>query len=124
MRMWMVNPTILCSSHLLGEHAECHMIAGTINKYRWNVLRGLVDIGAIELCNLRRRHDELANEMKRRGMNHASPLPEYEKALVLYPYSWGLVVSADSWNLLSERCPECRKRAVDFENAGVAHETP
>ena len=32
MRMWMVDPKIMCRKHLLGEHVEHHMFVGTINK--------------------------------------------------------------------------------------------
>ena len=32
MRMWMIDPTMLCTKHLLGEHVELHMFVGTINK--------------------------------------------------------------------------------------------
>jgi hypothetical protein len=30
MRMWMVNPRIMCGNHLLGEHLETHMFYGII----------------------------------------------------------------------------------------------
>ena len=30
MRMWLVNPALLCRQHLLGEHVEMHMFAGHI----------------------------------------------------------------------------------------------
>ena len=32
MRMWMIDPKLLCRKHLLGEHLEIHMFVGTINK--------------------------------------------------------------------------------------------
>ena len=32
MRMWMIDPKMLCKKHLLGEHVELHMFVGTINK--------------------------------------------------------------------------------------------
>jgi hypothetical protein len=30
MRMWMVPPKVMCRKHLLGEHVEIHMLAGSL----------------------------------------------------------------------------------------------
>ena len=32
MRMWMVDPQIMCRQHLLGEHTEMHMFVGTLKR--------------------------------------------------------------------------------------------
>lgn len=32
MRMWGVDPKVLCTKHMIGEHAETHMFLGTIKK--------------------------------------------------------------------------------------------
>jgi hypothetical protein len=75
MRIWDLDPRLLCDRHLLGEHRELHAIwsiltTGT-NGYsrhpetrRW---RG-------RLAALYARHDEQIAEMDRRGFRHASPL--------------------------------------------------
>ncbi|MHC4725460.1 MAG: pyrimidine dimer DNA glycosylase/endonuclease V [Planctomycetota bacterium] len=34
MRMWMVNPAVMCKKHLLGEHVECHMLVGHLQRKR------------------------------------------------------------------------------------------
>lgn len=34
MRMWVVNPKILCRKHLLGEHVELHMATGHLQRGR------------------------------------------------------------------------------------------
>ena len=70
--MWMVNPKILCERHLLGEHCEIHMFVGAIKKQL--SLNGYVENNLLECASLLERHDDLAEEMTRRGMNHASPL--------------------------------------------------
>jgi hypothetical protein len=71
MRMWMVNPKIMCNQHLLGEHVELHMLVGNIKRGRSieGFLSGLVDPSLVV-----QRHEEVVNEMVRRGMNHKSPL--------------------------------------------------
>ena len=72
MRMWMVDPRMMCRKHLLGEHVELHMLVASMrNGIR---LHGFLDNKLIETHNVERRHEQLVREMKRRGFNHASPL--------------------------------------------------
>jgi hypothetical protein len=98
-RMWMVDPKVMCTQHLLGEHVECHMFVGTILK--GTQLTGYLDNRLLETHNLRARHDELADEMTRRGMNHKSPLLDFE----IEPK--GLVCRDKSLKDLLSRCERC-----------------
>ena len=75
MRIWDIDPSLLCRSHLLGEHRELHGL--------WNILtRDLRGYAAHpetrrwrgKLAALYRRHEALVAEMTRRGYRHASPL--------------------------------------------------
>ena len=102
MRMWMVDPGLLCNAHLLGEHVETHMFVGTISK--GGSLRGYVERGLVETSRLRERHDGLAGEMQRRGMRHDSPLPDFTDP------GLGKVSIERSLHDLAERCPRCRER--------------
>lgn len=101
MRMWNVDPKLMCDKHLLGEHVEMHMFVGTIRK--GVSLKGYITGGLVETQHIKRRHDELVVEMERRGMNHQSPMPD-----------GGLVLAAGSVNVesnlveLANRCPACR----------------
>ena len=72
MRMWMVNPKIMCRNHLLGEHNEIHMFVGTLK--RGNKLDGYVHNNCLEFKSLENRHNSLAEEMISRGYNHKSPI--------------------------------------------------
>ena len=56
MRMWMIDPTMLCMKHLLGEHVELHMFVGTINKNK--KLDGYRKNGLVEIHNIQSRHLE------------------------------------------------------------------
>lgn len=110
MRMWMVDPSILCTNHLLGEHLECHMFAGTMRK--GISLAGYVQNNLVELKSLSSRHDALVAEMENRGMRHHSPL-EVPKEIL----NWYIAVSGDavvnknrSLGDLLDRCPKCRER--------------
>jgi hypothetical protein len=97
----MVNPRLMCRRHLLGEHVECHMFAGTIK--RGIGVKGYLDKGLLEIHNLQSRHDKLAGEMERRGYRHKSPLesPSNIKA--------GKVNRMRSRSELSSRCAECSR---------------
>ena len=75
MRMWMIDPKKMCDQHLLGEHVELHMLVGSIKK--GISLNGYVRNGLIEPKSIIKRHEQLAKEMKRRGMNHRSPLKSF-----------------------------------------------
>jgi hypothetical protein len=75
MRIWDLEPRLLCRQHLLGEHRELHGL--------WNVLtldkRGYRRHPETmrwegKLAALYRRHEALVAEMARRGFAHRSPL--------------------------------------------------
>lgn len=104
MRMWMIDPRILCRKHLLGEHGEIHKHRHNfVKKHRMEGRRGQIEPKA-----MKKRHDELAKEMTNRGYNHKSPfiqpdtshLPNME------------VDKKESLSLLLERCSECKKRLL------------
>ena len=102
MRQWNVNPKILCRKHLLGEHVECHMVVGSILKGR--SIKRFVEDGLINVHHIKSRHSELVNEMKARGYNHKSELPEFNEWVA------GCVDPKKNIKELIRRCPECKKR--------------
>jgi hypothetical protein len=97
----MVNPDIMCDKHLLGEHCECHMFAGCIEKNK--SLTGYINNNLFDGSSLTERHDRLAKEMTARGFSHKSPLSKYngDKTPVKVTHS--------QVELL-RRCESCRKR--------------
>lgn len=106
MRMWMINPQLLCRKHLLGEHGEIH-------KHRHNFVkqhridRRIDPIVQIEPSSMQSRHDELAKEMVRRGFNHNSP---YEQPDISYLQPHQKFAKVDINNSIKDliiRCPEC-----------------
>jgi hypothetical protein len=98
MRMWNVNPRIMCRNHLLGEHLEMHMFVGCLNKGK--SIEGYLD-GLLEIHNLKKRHRELVKEMGRRGYNHNSPLPKFKVK------KRGKINSKKSRKELLKRCKKC-----------------
>jgi hypothetical protein len=100
--MWGIDTKNLCRKHLLGEHVEMHMFAGTINKGISIV--GYIEKGLVNPILIQQRHDEIAQEMLNRGYNHHSPLQEINKPLPTI-----LLNIASNLANLKERCPECSK---------------
>jgi len=72
MRMWMVNPKILCQKHLFGEHVELHMFIGTLK--RKISISGYIENNLLEILSIEQRHSELLTEIIDRKYNHKSPL--------------------------------------------------
>lgn len=112
MRMWNVDPRLLCRQHLLGEHVEMHMMAGSLAK--GHNLSGYIEDGLIEVHNIVPRHAALAAEMIRRGYNHRSPI----RRDVEY-YEAGEVDVIRSRRDLVIRCQACLKRMRRDQHDGI-----
>ena len=104
MRMWMVDPKIMCRHHLLGEHVEIHMFIGTLN--RGKTVQGYLEKGLLEVHNLYFRHEELVKEMKQRGYNHCSEVDEQWK----HAKKLGAVDKQKNLEELVKRCSRCEQR--------------
>lgn len=108
MRMWMINPKLLCRKHLLGEHGEIH-------KHRHNFVKmhrisgRIFPVVLIEPESMKTRHDELADEMLRRGYNHNSPYEQPDLSHLSYEERYAKADSEYNLSDLSARCPDCRK---------------
>jgi hypothetical protein len=112
MRMWMVNPKIMCRKHLLGEHAELHMFVGTIRK--GVSLAGYVSRGLVDTTKIVSRHETLAKELWDRGYNHISPLIYIDTLKI------GVVDEANSMAELTRRCPDCAKLISEQSDASYS----
>ena len=106
--MWMVDPKLMCRRHIFGEHVECHMFVGSILKGIKISDSKYVSAGLVEVHNIRKRHDNLANEIKCRGYHHKSPLPEVNL------WTEGCVDSEANLLELRRRCPACESRQKEF----------
>lgn len=112
----MVPPALLCRSHLLGEHVECHMLASTLRRGR--SVAGYIRNGLIEPLSLGARHDALAAEMARRGYRHASPLGAVRTGHLPADQRRHRVDEAASLRGLTRRCAECRARSAACSQRG------
>ena len=108
MRMWMIEPKLLCNKHLLGEHGELHKFIPSFNK-KHRIDNRVSPVVQIELTSYQSRHDDLAEEMLSRGMNHKSPLPELPDFSYLPREQFEAKVDRAASKIdLHERCNDCR----------------
>lgn len=110
MRMWMIDPELMCDRHLLGEHVECHMLAGTLSRER--SIDGFIAKGLLEPESLSPRHDRLVAEMQARGFRHESPLPEVDAGYLSADARACRVDVHAAHEDLVARCPACRERST------------
>jgi hypothetical protein len=107
--MWSVDPILMCREHLLGEHRELHGIVGLLLNGR--SIEGYSRL--IEVHNIRSRHEEIVEEMRRRNYRHRSPLPDFEEQV------FGIVDCKENLKELSRRCSTCREkisRSIEVES--------
>lgn len=111
MRMWMVDPEIMCQKHLCGEHLELHMFVGHLKKDKR--VDGYLKNNCLEPRSIWERHQAIQKEMEKRGYNHKSPINESDCSCILnlpnHQQYW-MVKSTDSLRELLRRCPKCRER--------------
>jgi len=102
----MLDPRLLCRTHLLGEHGELHKHKPSfVKQYSIAGRRGQIEPRA-----MKRRHDVLAKEMLRRGYRHETPY-EMPDLRYLAPEDRNMKVDrVESQRDLLERCEACAKR--------------
>ena len=113
MRMWRINPSLLCTKHLLGNHGEIHKHKHNFEKHH-SISGRISPIVLIEPENMQLDHDELAQEMLRRGYNHNSPYQQPDLSYLKDSERYAKVDLDYNINDLMSRCPECRKRIEEY----------
>ncbi|MEI7615333.1 MAG: pyrimidine dimer DNA glycosylase/endonuclease V [Actinomycetota bacterium] len=103
--MWGVDTKKLCNQHLLGEHLEMHMFTGCIKK--GIKLNGYYDNKLVCTDLIKKRHDDLADEMILRNMKHKSPLAEMD---FFKDCKFGEIDIEANISELKRRCPKCKER--------------
>ena len=104
MRMWMVDPRILCRKHLLGEHVELHMAAAWLRLGKR--IDGWVSGNCMEPLSIGARHKALAAELTRRGYKHRSPLRQPRVLKTQRPTT--KIEKKAAYRELLRRCPACK----------------
>lgn len=108
MRMWQVNPQLLCNKHLLGEHFEIHLHRHNFIKHH-SITGRISPVVQIEPMSMGRRHNELALEMVSRGMNHNSPYVMPDLGYLPAEIREAKVDITVSLKELCKRCLNCKQ---------------
>lgn len=109
MRMWMVDPKLLCDKHLIGEHGEIHKHKHIFEK-KYKITKRISPVVQIEPESMEIRHNILAEEMLRRGFNHNSPYIQPNLDYLNNNERYAKVDINNSLADLSNRCENCKKK--------------
>ena len=114
MRMWMVEPVLMCSQHLRGEHVELHMFVGALCKRK--SISGYIANDLLQPLAIQARHEQVIAELaKRGGWRHRSPIEQPPIEHLSTEQLNHVVNSEDSLAELLRRCPRCRERAEQHD---------
>lgn len=112
MRMWGINPKLLCRKHLLGEHNEIHKHRHNFIK-KHSIKNRIFPVVQIEPENMKKRHDELVEEMINRGYNHQSPYEQPDLSHLSNEERFAKISIDKSITDLKNRCLECTERITN-----------
>jgi len=108
MRMWGINPELLCKKHLLGEHGEIHKHRHNFVKQH-SIAKRISPVVQIAPEQMQKRHNELAHEMLKRGYNHKSPYEQPDLSHLKNEERYAEIDINVSILDLVLRCDECAK---------------
>jgi len=109
----MVPPQILCRKHLFGEHGEIHKHRHNFVK-KYSINGRIFPVVQIEPSSMLIRHDELAEEMLRRGYNHKSPYYMPDISYLPEEIRNSKVDINKSIEDLIDRCEDCKLRIMNI----------
>lgn len=103
MRIWDIQPRKLCRQHLLGEHRELHALWSILTEKKSGYAQHPETLRwKGKLAALYNRHDDLVDEMERRGYSHKTPLDK-SKAVGSSIQKVFLHTSAEQKRILAEK---------------------
>lgn len=112
MRMWMIDPKLLCQRHLFREHCEIHRLVAILrNGFS---IRGFLYKRVIDPSRIYHRHNEIEAEIIQRGGTPNSPLSEAECCAFSRWHGSVRIDIGRSLSDLSSCCNECQKRIGKF----------
>lgn len=109
--MWAVPTKILCQKHLCGEHLELHMFLSTLKAGK--KVAGYLNNNCLEPKLLFKRHEDIKNEMLKRGYKHKSEITEKECSCICYLSEEQQNHKIDKKKSLEDllsRCSKCKIR--------------
>lgn len=112
-RNWMVNPRIHCVKHLNGAHVECHIFMEKLRNKK--NIKGYIQNNCLEIKNLVRYHDLIAEEMIRRNYNHKTEIGNLPDLTHLDSEDTDSEIDREaSLEDLLKRCDECMENYINL----------
>lgn len=110
MRMWMIDPRLLCNKHLIGEHGEIHKhLHNFIKKHK--IDGRIYPIVQIEPSSMEKRHNELEKEMEIRfNKKYNSPYKQPDISYLPIKQQKAIVDIKQSIQDLYNRCENCKQK--------------
>jgi len=113
MRMWMVDPEIMCMKHLCLEHMHLHMFKKAFKNKR--KLAGFIANNLLEPQAVAARHKLLSEELTRRKdatfpAPHRSPLEEDYTLIENLENKEAKIDQDKALKELLQRCSRCKRR--------------
>lgn len=105
----MIDPSLLCNKHLIGEHGEIHKHRHNFVK-QYSISGRISPVVQIEPSSMASRHDELAEEMLNRGLNHLSPYDMPDISYLPKEQLMAVVNTETSIAELINRCEKCKEK--------------
>ena len=110
MRMWMVNPKIMCKQHLIGEYRELFTFMGAVREKK--SISGYIKNNLLEPLSVKNRYEVLKSEMINRNYKPKKEFIVQDMNYISKKELNNKVNVHKSLNDLLNRCPECKKRFV------------
>ncbi len=107
----MINPVYLCNKHLNGEHGELHKHRHVFLK-KQSISGRIHPVVQIEPASMKVRHDELSEEMIRRGMQHKSPYEQPDLDYLPPKERFAKVDATQSFIDLTSKCELCKSKIM------------
>lgn len=107
----MLPPQWLCRLHLWQEHKDLHKFRGRfLNRFNLHNYRVSCWYGLVEPLAMQSRHDELVEEIVRRGYKHLSPYEMPSLKRLSQADRAGTVDRKKAEKELRALCPDCADR--------------
>lgn len=111
MKMWMIDPALMCFEHIETEHQQLHSEWKYWQRRKNTSILGLIKQNAFEPSAYKKRHDELEHEILKRGyclVDSAIEQPDF--SYLPLSHQAATVSLKRSWRRLFDNCKKCRRQ--------------
>lgn len=116
--MYLVNPKLVCTLHLIQSHKDIHDIIKALNK--GCSINSMVELKLVDVSSIKSYHDAIAEEMCARKIKHSSPVFDYMiNTKHLTVKSMRSKVKLKDSLIELNKCPDCKQRLKKVKKYGL-----